>query len=266
MKTKKILYIAVIVVLLVIFLVSAFRVGAYFIDAKQQGDRYNDLAAMVEQAKQEQSHKSETEDEPEETMSEDQEPTEPEMLPEYAALYELNPDMVGWLKIEDSGVNYPVMMSPEDPDFYLKHNFDGVRNAHGCIFIKVGDVNEPSDNLTLYGHNMGDGSMFTDVFRYQVESFMEEHRFIQFDTLYEHHTYEVFAVFTTTATLGKGFQYHNVVDVDEASFNQFIEICKDLSFFDLGITPEYGDKIICLSTCEYSQPNGRLVVAAVRID
>ena len=73
-------------------------------------------------------------------------------------------------------------------------------------------------------------------------------------------------MFKTSASLGKGFSYHQFVDAeDEADFNEFVSTCKNLAFYDTGITPKYGDKIICLSTCEYTLTNGRLVVAAVRI-
>ena len=78
--------------------------------------------------------------------------------------------------------------------------------------------------------------------------------------------YKIFAVFKTSANIGEGFTYHNMIDAqDQADFNQFIAKCKELSFYETGITPVYGDKIICLSTCEYTLDNGRLVVAAMRI-
>ena len=82
----------------------------------------------------------------------------------------------------------------------------------------------------------------------------------------EYHTYKIFAVFKTSANIGQGFSYHQFVDAEnEKEFNDFVSKCKELSFYDTGITPVYGDKLICLSTCEYTLDNGRLVVAAVRI-
>ena len=84
--------------------------------------------------------------------------------------------------------------------------------------------------------------------------------------LYEYHVYEIFAVFKTSANMGEGFRYHMMVDAaDEADFNKFIGECKRLSFYETGIYPAYGDKIICLSTCEYTLDNGRLVVCARRV-
>ena len=193
-------------------------------------------------------------------------PTEPVMLPEYEAVYAQNPDTVGWLQIEGTSINYPVMQTPDHADFYLKRSFHGSSSAHGCIYVReTCDVFAPSDNVTIYGHHMNDGSMFAPLDNYRSQSFWQEHPTIQFDTLYAHHTYTVFAVFATSATPGKGFAFHLFEDAqDEAAFDAFVAECIQRSLITSGITPQYGDKLICLSTCEYTQPNGRLVVAAVR--
>ena len=179
----------------------------------------------------------------------------------------MNNDMVGWIKIEGTKVNYPVMQTPDNPNYYLYRDFDGKDSARGCIYAREEcDINDPSDNITLYGHNMRDGSMFAAANAYVHKATWEENPLIFFDTLYEYHTYKIFAVFKTSANIGEGFTYHNMIDAqNKEDFDQFIAKCKDLSFYDTGITPQYGDKIICLSTCEYTLDNGRLVIAAVRI-
>ena len=175
--------------------------------------------------------------------------------------------MVGWIKIEGTKVNYPVMQTKERPNYYLKRNFDGMPSDWGSIYIREEcDVNTPSDNVTIYGHNMIDCSMFGDLKNYNDKKFWEEHKEIFFDTLSEDHVYEIFAVFKTTANEGEGFAYHQMEDAaNEKEYNDFVATCKKLSFYDTGITPQYGDKLICLSTCEYTMDNGRLVVAARRI-
>ena len=107
--------------------------------------------------------------------------------------------------------------------------------------------------------------MFARLDNYLKKDFYEKYPSIRFDTLYERHTYTIFAVFTTTASVGRGFAYHLFEDAaDEADFQDFVSTCKSLSLYETGITPVYGDKLITLSTCEYSQDNGRLVVVAVR--
>ena len=275
MKLGKIVYIAVIAILIGVFVFSGIQVGSYLLESRQQQSQFDELAAMKEQAAQQATEPKETEppqtqaqetEAPAET-TEATEPTEPPILQDYAAIYESNNHVVGWIKIDGTKVNYPVMQTPEEPNYYLKRNFDGNYSEHGCIYAREEcDINAPSDNITLYGHNMLDGSMFAALLDYEDKAVWEYNPLIFFDTLHEYHVYKIFAVFKTTASIDEGFKYHHMIDaVDEEDFNNFIATAKELSFYDTGITPEYGDKIICLSTCEYTLKNGRFVVAAVRI-
>jgi sortase B len=264
-----------------IFAVSAWYLADYFIGSQQQAEVYDDLAALVDMAR------PTTPAEPEASApgsdnasgehNADRKPGlllpvedqvgEGGILVEYAPLYEMNQDMAGWISIDGTKINYPVMHTPDRPDYYLKHNFSGEYSDWGCIYAREEcDLETPSDNITLYGHNMRDGSMFAALHGYLSREFWEEHRYIRFDTLTEHHIYEIFAVFTTTASQKQGFEYHEFVNADdEKQFDIFISKCLSLSLYGTSLVPEYGDKVICLSTCEYSQTNGRLVVAAVRI-
>lgn len=269
---KKGLYIALMVLLLTAFIGSSVYLASYFWEGKKTADRYNALAERVEAAKQEAAAAPTTE--PPETQGETQaetEPTEPappEMLPGYDSVYAENPDTVGWIRLEGSPINYPVMQTtPDNRDYYLYRNFDREDSRSGSIYIREEcNVLEPTDNVTIYGHNMKDGSMFAFLGEYYEKDFWRENSLISFDTLYEYHMYKIFAVFKTSADEGKGFAYHMMENAADArEFNAFISECKRLSFYDTGITPVYGDKIICLSTCEYTLDNGRFVVAAVRI-
>lgn len=266
---KKSLYIAAIVVLLLVFGFSAFQVGSYILESKQQEAQFDELANAMEAAQAAAATTEATEaTQPEETEPEEETTEgEPQMLPGYAELYEENPDVVGWLKIEDTKLNYPVMQTPDNKDYYLKKDFYGNYSEHGCIYAREEcDVFLPSDNVTLYGHNMKDGSMFAALNAYVDKETWEFNPIIFFDNLYESHVYQIFAVFRTTASLGEGFSYHQMENAgSEEEFEEFIATCKKLQLYDTGITPVYGDKIICLSTCEYTLENGRLVVAAYRI-
>lgn len=272
---RKAILIVLVIVLLIVFGVSAYQVGSYFLDSKEQADKFGNLSDMVNEAKDSatetaagteaaQATTGETEDT---ESTESTEPTEPKMLPGYDKAYELNSDLVGWIKIEGTKIDYPVMQTPGATDFYLKRDFDKKDSDRGCIYVREEcDVFAPSDNVTIYGHNMRDGSMFAALHGYQDKQMWEDNSLIFFDTLYEYHVYQIFAVFTTTASVGEGFSYHQMEWAeDEEEFNKFVKTCKDLAIYDTGITPEYGDKLICLSTCEYTNENGRLVVAAVRI-
>lgn len=285
-KTKKsapLWYYILLILLIGVFAASVWYLVDYYAGSRQQAAAFDDLAALVEAARPPVSTEApvqsdgtvpsgETEGEPDATEvpsepAEDQ-VNEDGILLEYASLYEMNPDMAGWLCIEGTRINYPVMHTPDRTDYYLKRNFEGKYSEWGCIYAREEcSITEPSDNVTIYGHNMRDGSMFAGLNAYTSREFWEEHRYIRFDTLTEHHTYEIFAVFTTTASRGKGFAYHDFINAaDEQAFGTFVAKCLSLSLYGTDIVPEYGDKLICLSTCEYSQTNGRLVVAAVRID
>lgn len=262
-RSGKLLYILLLAILLAVFFVSGYFVVDYLLESREQGAIYDELAAIME------NEATAVPTEPEETVptaTEEDAPKIPTILPAYLKLHRENPDMVGWIKIDGTDISYPVMQSPDRKDYYLYRNFYGQQSSHGSIYVREEcDIVRPSDNVVIYGHRMKDGSMFENLTKFERQSFWEEYPSIRFDTVYEEHTYEVFAVFRTTAILGKGFEYHNFLEAaTEADFDAYVDTCKSLALYDTGITPEYGDKLITLSTCEYSQPNGRLVVVAVR--
>lgn len=107
--------------------------------------------------------------------------------------------------------------------------------------------------------------MFGALEDYKSKSFYEEHKTIQFDTLTEQAEYEIVAVFKTVAYSSSGYRYYDFVNAEnEEEFNAYIKTCKELALYDTGVTADYGDRLITLSTCEYSATNGRLVVVAKR--
>ena len=265
-----------IVIFAAIFLVSGYFLVDYLLESKKTADLYNDLASMVDKATQPTEGQEQDSEDPSnpgitidslvEVTNSDTGETEM-VLREYADIYELNSHTVGWLRIDGTPVNYPVVHMPEIENYYLYRDFNRENNNHGCLYIEEAcDVYQPTDNITIYGHWMRDDSMFGSLQSYKDEAYYKQHQIIQFDTMKEHHTYEVICVFRTTATAGKGFTYNQFVNAaNEEEFNKFIETCHSLEMFDTGKTAVYGDKLICLSTCEYSQTNGRLVIVAKRI-
>lgn len=270
---RKILYYALILIFLAVFLFSAIYLASYWMHSHQAGSTYDDLANRLDQLRATMPTETDptepspppTDPDTGETIA--TEPTEPSILPEYQPIYELNNDMVGWITVPDTKINYPVMQTPDTKDYYLKRTFDRVWSDWGAIYAReVCDINRPSDNITLYGHHMKDGSMFAGLDKFKQESFWRDHQTFTFDTLYERHTYQIFAVFKTTASAGKGFPYHLFSDAaSEEEFNEFVNTVKSMAFYETGITAEYGDKLLTLSTCEYTQTNGRFVVVAKRI-
>lgn len=184
----------------------------------------------------------------------------------YADVYAQNPDFVGWIRIEGTDIDYPVMQSPDRPNYYLKHGFDQTYSDYGVPFVQENCDIDRSNNLTIYGHHMKDGSMFADLCKYESEAFFEEHRTVRFDTLREFGRYEIIAVFKTVAYSASGFRYYGFVNADcKEDFDAYLAACKRLGLYDIEEGAEYGDRLITLSTCEYSRKNGRMVVVAKRI-
>lgn len=255
------------VVFALIFLVSGFLLVRYYVNSNKQEKVYSELSQIMEQEEQ---------SAPADVPAEEQSPytvvTDPDgntmmILRQFDALYKMNPDIVGWMRIEGTTLDYPVMYKPAAKDFYLRKNFFAEKATHGCLYIQeTCSVFPQSDNLTIYGHNMRDGSMFGCLKNYRKESFWKAHPVITFNTLTEEAQYEIFAVFATTSSVGKGFKYHYFIDAaDDEAFHEFVDTCKALSFYDTGIDPVPGDKFITLSTCEDTLVNGRLVVVARRV-
>ena len=277
--TRKTVFILLIVLFALVFLAGALSIISYFIESNKQKDTYDDLAGqIINTPETTTSTDSSGEQVVTPTLPLEEDPYElvevtlpdgstDKILRKYSKVYPQNTDMVGWMTIPGTEVNYPVMHTPDDPEYYLDKNFYKEDAKAGCLFIQsTCDVFIPSDNVTVYGHNMRDGSMFRVLEQYKEKSFWEEHKTITFDTIYEAHTYEIIAVFKTTATIGKGFAYHDFdFAADEQAFNNFVEKCHNRELYETGVTAEYGDKLITLSTCEYSQVNGRLVVVAKRV-
>ena len=100
------------------------------------------------------------------------------------ALHEENPDCIGWLSIDGTRIDYPVMYRPGDKNYYLHRDFNGEYSANGCLFLAEECVPGDSDNLIIYGHHMNSGKMFADLEKYKDEGFYEEHPIILFRTIW----------------------------------------------------------------------------------
>ena len=192
----------------------------------------------------------------------------PDVLDEYAGLYAENSDTIGWLKIDGTEIDNVVMFAPDEIDKYLHRDFYGNDSYRGCLFVdEFCDVLH-SDNLIIYGHNMKDGSMFGTLDKYAGKSFYSEHKYIQFDTIYEKHTYEVVAAIKTSIPPESEdcFRYYEYTAVDdEEMFIEYIQFIEQNRLYDTGIELEPGDKLLTLSTCAYHTTDGRFVVVAKQV-
>ncbi len=204
-----------------------------------------------------------------------------EILPEYQKLYEENQDIIGWLKIEDTNIDYPVMQTMDDEEYYIYRDFYGNDNSHGTLFMDtdstagVGRLENnyaggtcPSTNLIIYGHTVKTGQMFGNLDLYNQESYGMSHNIICFDTLYEKREYELIAVFYSEIFYKHQdvFKYYKFFQADtQEEFAYWYENIKAMSIYDTGVTAEFGDEFITLSCCAYHVEDGRFVVVGRRI-
>lgn len=200
------------------------------------------------------------------TLDEQSEPRE--VLDEYKNLLNKNKRLIGWVKIDDTNIDYPVMQT-SDNEYYLEHNLNQEYDKNGSIFMdKDCDVLKPSTNFIIYGHHMRSGQMFGTLDKYEKESYYEEHPYIQFDTIYEKGIYQIMYVFRSRVYSEDEivFKYYQFIDANsEQEFNSYMAEMEAMSLYDTGVTAEYGDQLLTLSTCDYQEKNGRFVVVAKKI-
>lgn len=209
------------------------------------------------------------------TDNESQEPSAPEPVPEpienpYQKSFLANADMVAWLQIPDTAIDYPVMWTPRDEEYYLRRGFDGSRNRNGCLILDTDSCVSPlTTNLIIHGHNMKSGTMFGTLSDYESEDFYLGHKNLSLYTREVQHNYEIIAVFYSQVYKKSDtvFKFYKFFQAEtEAEFDDYYQNIKSLSLYDTGVTAEFGDHFITLSTCSYHVENGRFVVVAKEID
>ena len=264
MSKKKIIGI----ILICIFSFSAFVCGGIFAhqyhESRTRADSFNDLSGLINDVE----PVTPSEDSSEEELTE--ETIDPEILEaqlaqeKYGRLFEQNQDFIGWIKIDGTKVDYPVMQSPNNPDYYLKHSFEKAYSDYGVPYIDEACATGISNNLVIYGHHMRNGTMFSDLCNYTDADFCKEHPIINFDTLSGFGEYQVVAVFKFN-TNHEDFRYNEYTQMNEEQFKEFMSQVHARQCYDTGIDAEYGDQLITLSTCEYTYNNGRFVVVAKKV-
>ena len=191
-----------------------------------------------------------------------------DILDEYKTLYSKNKRLIGWLKIDDTNIDYPVMQT-ENNEYYLDHNFNQEYDKNGSLFLDCDcNVYPRSTNMIIYGHHMKSGSMFGNLQQYAKESYGKKHSVIEFDTIYEKATYQVMYVFRSQVYNEDDvvFKYYQFIEANsEEEFNFYMKEMASMSLYDTGVTANFGDSLLTLSTCDSSQTDGRFVVVAKRI-
>ena len=186
----------------------------------------------------------------------------------YIALYDRNPDFAGWLYISNTKIDYPVMYTPGEPEYYLRRAFDGTSSSSGTPFIGAGGDMD-SDCFIIYGHNMKNDTMFGTLDNFESKEFWTENPTFSFATTTEAREYEVFAALQTRILSADeaGYRYYEHSGaLTEAEYDGLIGYLKENALYDTGITPTYGEQIVILSTCSYHTDNGRFLVAAKIIE
>ncbi len=203
------------------------------------------------------------------TVHLDEQEEAPEMLEEFKALYLKNRSIVGWISIEDTGIDYPVLQSSNE-EYYLDHNFEQEKDNNGSIFIdKDCSIWPRSQNIIIYGHNMKSGKMFGTLDSYKDKKYFEKHPDIRFDTLYDKGLYRVMYVFNEVVheEAEVTFKYYQFIDANSAmEYRSNMEEMASMSLYETGVESYYGDQLITLSTCDYSEGAQRFVVVAKKIN
>ena len=191
------------------------------------------------------------------------------VLEKYKKLFSQNKSLIGWIKIDDTNIDYPVMQTVNN-EYYLDHNYNQQYDKNGSIFLdKDCDITNPGCNMIIYGHHMKSGKMFGHLQKYSSKEYYEQHPVIQFDTIYEEGRYQIMYVFRSRIynedeIVFKYYQFFEASTPEE--FDSHMNEMAKLSLYDTGIRANYGDKLITLSTCDNSEQDGRFVVVAKKIN
>lgn len=194
--------------------------------------------------------------------------SEVRVQPQFPKLRAQNSDIQAWIQIEGTKVNYPVMQTPKNPEFYLHRNLEKQEESRGLPFLDVKSTLRKSRNYLVYGHNMRDGTIFAGLLGYLNQSFCKEHPIIHFDTPYDMGDYRVIAVFRSRiyTTDSKAFKYYQYANIEtQEAFNTYITNVKKLEDYSTGMTASYGDQLLTLSTCYKYVEDGRLVIVTKKV-
>ena len=248
-KVKK-SYKVLIFILLIIIIASVIYIVKYFLNKEEVKEESNLLNTInIDKA--------------------DITPDKTERMLQVEELQKKNSDIIGWIEIEGTNINYPVLQG-EDNSFYMNRNYDKEESVYGSLFLdKDYDWKRGSNNLLIYGHNMQDGSMFHDLLNYADKDYYEEHPIIRFTTPEEDAEYEIIAAFRSRVYYKSEknvFRYYYFINPEtEEEYDEFVKDAKKASLYDTGKTAEYGDQLITLSTCAYHTEDGRFAVVARKI-
>ena len=252
----------ILMLLIVILAISSYFFIKELVKNKKETDIFDDLQEIIENTE-----KTTNENSIIDILEKDEDNTLSQNSYNLENIAQINSDVVGWIKIDGTNIDYPIM---QNEDFYLHKDIYKKYSSHGTPYLAKYCNLRISDNLIIYGHHMNDNTMFSQLEKYKNYNFYKNHKYIIFYTIENgitiKNTYEVMIAFKTIAYSDTGFKYYSYTNFqDYEDYAEFVEKCRNLEFYNTGVVGTNEDKYITLSTCEYSQKNGRMVVVAKKL-
>jgi len=259
MKNKKLLRYIAIFILSIIFISGIIYIAKEFYIAYKEKDEYEELANFMQDNNSNDNNRT----------IQAQGSLDTSRIEKVTELYNQNNDVRAWIEIYGTNISYPVLQGKDDL-YYLQHDYKKRSSARGSIVLdKDVDLEKPSSNFLIYGHRNKSNIMFENLYKYKDESFYKNHKKIRFTTLKEDMEFEVMAAFYSKSYIKEEknvFKYYNFIDAkSEKDFENYVTNVRKQAIYDTNIEATYGDQLMTLYTCEYSQKNGRFVVVAKKI-
>lgn len=252
----------ILMLLIVILAISSYFIIKELAKNKKETDVFDDLQEIIDNTE-----KTTNENQFTDILNNEESNLSSQNTYDLENIAKINSEVIGWIKIDGTNIDYPIM---KNGDFYLHKDIYKNYSSHGTPYLAFYCDVKKSDNLIIYGHHMNDNTMFSQLEKYKNYNFYLNHKYIKFYTIENgrtiENTYEVMTAFKTIAYSDAGFRYYSYTDFQNGEdYEEFAENCRNLEFYYTGVVGTHKDKYITLSTCEYSQKNGRMVVVAKKI-
>lgn len=246
------------VVSIIVLLFSLFQIFQYLMSMKKTKDLYRDLSGLYHSV---QENDKGQKDDNIKTNGDNKVSAQKFASTRLQRLKEVNQDIIGWLTIPNTKIDYPVVLG-ENNDFYLDHDLFGNKERHGSIFMDYKNDIQEDQNLIIYGHHMKDGTMFKDLVKYKEKDFYEENTSVFLDLGQGPMEYEIFSAYIVRAQeadLWLSFE-------DDKGFSEYFDSIKEKSLYPIDVSFKRNRKMLTLSTCTYEMNNARFIIHALSID
>lgn len=253
---RKLIKRVVLFVLIAVFLYSGYQLARYVYDgyvSSKLNDRMKQQYENAQILQQERDHTEQGE------LMEEQ--LKQQYRQRFDQLLQINTDIVGWVSIEDTGIDFPVVQS-SDNDYYLNHNVEKKSSARGSIFMDYRNTDVNNDiHTVIYGHYMKDGSMFGELSKYKDAAYYHEHDVITFEGIEEPAKYQIFSVYIYSPE-DQFFQYQFE---DKPQYKGYLDKIIEKSMYDTGVKVTSNEQLLTLVTCTYEVADARLIIHAKRV-